>query len=337
MLIRRKFALVVLMVVAVASVIVACEPLAPEPNSQAVNGQAVIVITNTPSPAPLSPSPVLATPLPTRFVPTDTPIPGPTLTPTVPSCDETEGRLVDSAFRSEITDELIDYRLYFPPCYYLSFWRYPYVILLHGSSFDYTQWTDEIGIHTIMDDADAVGTIAPMVLIMVEGGQPQELNVFEDGESFEDIILYELIPELENTYCLWTAPEGRAIGGISRGGFWAFSITLRHPDLFAAVGGHSPFFVDDNAPPSHNPLNLATIIRPGMGLRVYLDHARSDSGATNTGRLANLLRENNVDVTYEVSATGGHDNDYWASKARDYLEFYSESWPIDRADLPTCF
>lgn len=315
--------------------IAACEPLAPE-----ANNQVVIVITNTPTPenTPV-PTSVLATPLPTRVPPSPTPTLFIPPTATIPPCTETEGRLIDSAFSSAITDDLVDYRLYVPPCFFTSGRRYPYVILLHGSGYDLNQWTDDIGIQTIMNSAlsQPETPVAPMVLVMVDGGDPQELNVFDEGVSFEDIILSEVIPDVEQNFCVWNAPQGRAIGGISRGGFWALSIALRNPALFTSVGGHSPALIEDNAPPTHNPLNLAVTVPFDTPLKIYLDIARNDSGEPNATRFSNLLQNGNVPHTYEISATGGHDNEYWTAQALDYLEFYSAAWPKNVADLPTCF
>ncbi|NDJ85818.1 MAG: esterase family protein [Chloroflexi bacterium] len=314
--------------------IVACEPLAPEPDSQVV-----VVITNTPTLVDTpTPTPLLPTALPTRILPTEAPTVMLSPTATVPPCNETEGRLIDGTIESAITEEPVPYRLYLPPCFFVSGRRYPYTILLHGSSYDYTQWTEELGVATFMDDVLAEkGDIAPMVLVMPEGGVPQELNAFDSGQSFEDVILNELIPQLEAEFCLWAAPEGRAIGGISRGGFWAFSIALRHPEQFAAVGGHSPFFVEDNAPAAYNPLNLANTLLPTTPLRIYLDHARGDAGEPGASALSTTLRNRNIVHIYDVNVTGGHNNDYWSSQLRDYLEFYSASWPKDIAALPTCF
>jgi enterochelin esterase-like enzyme len=313
----------------------ACEPLAPEANQQVI-----IVITNTPTPvASASPTALLATPLPTRPLPTPTPTLYIPPTPTVPPCNESEGRVLEETLASTIAENEVPYRLYLPPCFFLSGRRYPYVILLHGSGFDFTQWTDEIGIQTVMDAGlnDPNAPVAPMVLVMPEGGELEELNVFDTGQSFEDFILNELIPAIELNFCVWNVPAGRAIGGISRGGFWALSIALRHPDLFVSVGGHSPFFDDGNAPPENNPLNLAVAVPFDTPLKIYLDIARDDQAEPNTTRLSNLLRNNNVPHTYELSATGGHTNEYWISQARDYLDFYSLVWPKDVAGLPTCF
>jgi enterochelin esterase-like enzyme len=247
--------------------------------------------------------------------------------------------VIEGALDSAIAGQLVPYRLYLPPCFYSSGRRYPYVILLHGSGFTYTQWTDDIGVQTAMDEglSNPLNALAPMALIMPEGGVLQEENFFDTGQSFEDLILDELIPTVESQFCLWNDAMGRAIGGISRGGFWAFSIAFRHPGFFAAVGGHSPFFVEDNAPPSHNPLDLAYNITQTTPLRIFLDNARDDSGGPNVIALSNILRANNVLHTYEISPTGGHDNGYWTAHVRDYLRFYGADWPKDVAGLPTCF
>ncbi len=317
--------------------VVACEPLAPAPADQAV-----IVITNTPTRVvQISPTPVLATPLPTQPLPTSTDAPRPTDTPvpspTVPPCTDNEGLLFDSSFSSDITGDDINFRIYLPPCFYESGRRFPYVLLLHGSGSDQTQWSDDVGVHTTLEDALDSPNIAPMVLIMPEGGTTQEANFFTGGESWEDIIVTELIPGLERDFCLWNESAGRAIGGISRGGFWAMSIALRNPGLFDAVGGHSPAFFEDNAPASHNPLDLAAVASPSIPLRIYLDVARADNAAENVGLFSTSLNSRGVAHTYAVSPTGEHNAAYWSSQVLDYLEFYSASWPKNLSDLPSCF
>lgn len=321
--------------VLVVMIIAACEPLAPEPNSQVI-----VVITNTPTISPsATPTPLLLTLPPTQTpTPTNTPTQVANPSPTIAPCASSRGSLLDLEFESTIVGEPVPYRMYLPPCFYDTFRRYPYVILFHGSNYDQTQWTTGLGIHELMDASlqDPTSGITPMVLVMPYGGDPQELNIFDEGASWEDIVLYELIPDVESKFCVWNEPEGRAIGGISRGGFWAVSIGLRYPDFFTSVGGHSPFFDEDNAPPSHNPLNLAASLRGPVSLRIYVDHARDDSGAANTQRFSATLRNRNVIHTYEISATGSHDNEYWASQVLDYLEFYSGAWPQNVAELPPC-
>lgn len=324
-----RFYLLLLLLVLLA----ACDPLAPEVTPQ------VLVVTNTPAQTSGT-IPAVNNPIPTRVIvqPTATVTPRPVAalpTATVPPCYETEGRLFESAFNSAITGELVAYNIYLPPCFFESGRRYPYLILLHGSGYTMTQWQD-LDIQTVLDTGINDKSLAPMVVVMPAGGIPQEDNTFAAGTSYEDMLLNELIPTLEQNFCLLNNRAGRALGGISRGGFWAFSIAFRHPDLFAAVGGHSPFFAPDNAPPSHNPLALAENA-PGIEtLRIYLDNAQSDSAGPNIILLSNTLRGRNVAHDYAIQPVGGHDNDYWAEHLPAYLAFYGESWIKEVAGLPSC-
>lgn len=313
----------------------ACEPLAPEDESQQV---IVVTATSLPSPQP-SATPPLVTPLPTRIQATATPTVGILPTVDLPPCNETEGRILDGSFASVIIEEDVPYRMYVPPCFFITGQRYPYVILLHGSTFDQTQWTDALGVQTIMDErlADPLNPLPPMVLIMPYGDLLMQENIFDEGASYEDVILDELIPTVESEYCLWTEREGRAIGGISRGGFWAVSIAFRHQDLFSAVGGHSPVFDEGLAPALNDPLQLAQTIPPTTQLRIYLDVTQSDIAESNVTAVSNILRLNGVSHTYEISPTGDHDNEYWSAHVLEYLMFYGENWPRNAANLPSCF
>jgi enterochelin esterase-like enzyme len=194
-------------------------------------------------------------------------------------------------------------------------------------------------VQTALDEglADPLNALPPMVLVMPDGGALEAENIFDEGASFEDMILDELIPEVERRFCVWNEAQGRAIGGISRGGFWSFSMALRHPNRFAAVGGHSPYFAPDIAPPSHDPLQLARTLPQGTPLRIYLDNASGDDGEAYILEMSNILRANNILHTYEISPSGGHDNGYWTAHVRDYLGFYGATWPKDAAQLPSCF
>ncbi|MCI0708809.1 MAG: hypothetical protein L0154_01485 [Chloroflexi bacterium] len=313
----------------------ACEPLAPSQQQQAI-----IIVTNTPtSEFPPTATPNFVTSLPQRPTPTNTIAPVVLPSPTIEPCDEPNGRIISNVFFSTLEGAEVPYRVYVPPCFFQTLRRYPYVILLHGSGYTFEQWTDDLNLQEVMDEmiTGPANPLPPMVVVMPEGGTLMQNNFFEIGRSFEDLILSELIPELERQFCVWETADGRAIGGISRGGFWAFSIAFRNPDEFSAVGGHSPAFYEGNAPITHNPLALADTITPQLLLRIYLDNAREDIGGDSVLQLSNILRENGVPHTYDVSPTGGHDNDYWGEHLPDYLAFYGKEWSPNPATYPSCF
>ena len=85
---------------------------------------------------------------------------------------------------------------------------------------------------------------------MPESGQQQGINSAElyrevKGKygivhkgRYEDYLLDELIPFVDNTFHTILDRSARYIGGISSGGYTALSIGLRHQELFSKIGGH---------------------------------------------------------------------------------------------------
>jgi enterochelin esterase-like enzyme len=349
---KRYFLLFVFLTL---SLLVACEPLAPDQTPQYVVvtgetpetfsmpsptppiGQTAAAVTQVaalpPTAPPANVGGVVNTP-----VPSSTPTPPATAlpSPTPFACQDRAGLVIQSSFYSAITGGDVAYDIYLPPCFYDTFKRYPYVILLHGTGYDQTMW-EELGALVDMDQGVNKGTLPPMVLVMPDGDPLSELNDAPEGQSYENVILDELMPTVEADFCLWGSRQGRAIGGISRGGFWAFSIALRHPDLFSALGGHSPHFEIDNAPPDINPLDLASsanLIK--LPLRIYMDNATNDYVGANAIQMSEILRERGIEHQYLINPTGNHDMDYWSVHTAEYLSFYGQAWPYDPSALPSC-
>jgi len=317
----------------------ACDPLAPEPT------RVVVVLTPTATEAPATPT-VAATDTPVATqealateVATE-PAALPTAVPTATQwvCSEKQGQIVDLQYKSKIARLDERYRIYLPPCYAQTTRRYPYVILMHGSDADEKSWTEQLAVHEALDSGIALQALPPMILVMPNGGDLANTNVFQEGVSWESLIINELMPEVERNFCTWNAREGRAIGGISRGGFWAFEIGFRHPDLFGAIGGHSPFFDANNAGPGYNPLSLAKSVQfaPGKQPRIWIDAGKDDYARPNIEVFQRTLSGRNIDPGYTMNPTGKHEVAYWAQHVSEYLSFYGQTWPRTIEDLPSC-
>lgn len=308
-------------------IVAACEPLAPAPTPQ------VIIVTPVPSSTP----PATETPLATR-TPLPTPTPDYTPTPSPFPCEAEGGTMLAfDEFRSEIAGENLRYRVYIPPCYLETEKRYPYTILLHGQNANEIQW-DRLGMDEALDQGIRLGAVAPMIMVMPYTGSIANRDVFPPDPSYESVILDELIPAVERDFCTWNQPQYRAIGGISRGGFWAYSIALRHPDIFGRVGGHSAVFTEDNAPPAFNPLDLAlnASFLEEAGLRMYLDNAANDLAGEGQRVFSSRLSERGIAHTYLIHPVGDHSEDYWQAHVTEYLAFYTDDWPRSTAELPSC-
>jgi putative tributyrin esterase len=59
-------------------------------------------------------------------------------------------------------------------------------------------------------------------------------------DRYEDYIVKDLITDVEQKFPVAQTQDERAIVGISIGGFGAIVLGLKHPELFAFVGGMSP-------------------------------------------------------------------------------------------------
>jgi len=309
--------------------IVACDPLAPLPTPT----PQVIIVTPEASitPIPTSTRPPTNTPEPS-LTPTNTP------PPTALPCTEDGGQIIPfDEFESATADENLPYRVYIPPCYLETERRYPVVYLLHGLRENEAQW-GELGIADALDQGIRLNALPPMIVVMPDFGSIGAENTFPPNASYETVVLDELKPAVERDFCTINERESRALGGISRGGFWAYSIAMRHPDLFGKVGGHSASFDDSNAPPANNPLELAlnTPFLSDANLVMYIDNGASDPAGTELQLFSSRLSSRGIAHTYVINPVGGHDDDYWRAHLPEYLEFYGREWTRNTSELPSC-
>lgn len=248
-------------------------------------------------------------------------------------CTESTGSLEDRTYHSAILNETMPYSIYTPSCYQTSGRQYPVVYLMHGSDAVDSHYWVRLGLIEALDQGTAAGIIPPMIVVLPFGGWVANQNQF-GAVSWANVFLNELMPDVETHFRVDARREMRAIGGISRGGFWAFNIAFLHPDLFSILGGHSPFFH-----PSHwagaNPLNLVQSV-PGIErLRIWMDHGKYDYAAPNIKIMETRLIARDLSHVYLEYPEGSHEGAYWASHVMDYLIFYGAAWLSSDTPTPT--
>lgn len=241
-----------------------------------------------------------------------------------PTCGETGGMLTRGNYRSNLAQTNMYYTVYTPPCYIGSNQLYPIIYLMHGSNDDDGAW-GRLGLKEILDTGIIEGTIPPVIVVMPFGEWIANENQFE-SVSWENVFLTELLPLVEGNYRVDPRKAARAIGGISRGGFWAFEIAFRRPELFSAVGGHSAFFDDYHAPPEFNPLRLAQTAPALDTLRIWLDRGKDDFAAPGLDLMDERLRERGIPFQYTVYPEGQHYFTYWQQHVAEYVAFYVQDW-----------
>lgn len=136
--------------------------------------------------------------------------------------------------------------VYLPPGYHTDNTRYPTVYLLTGftgrGAFMLNDTAFDEPIQERLDRLINSGQIRPMIVVLPDGftryGGSQYLNSSATGR-YEDYLIDEIVPVIDQTYRTLAQPAFRAIGGKSSGGFGALVQGMRHPDVFGAIACHS--------------------------------------------------------------------------------------------------
>jgi enterochelin esterase-like enzyme len=138
---------------------------------------------------------------------------------------------------------------YFPPDYESSpATRYPVLYLQHGAGEDERGWSTQGRMNFIMDNLIAAGKAKPMIVVMDCGyatkpGAPpaptQTGRPPAPRNSFEDVVINELIPMIDSRYRTVPDRDHRAMAGLSMGSGQALQTTLSHLDKFSYIGAFS--------------------------------------------------------------------------------------------------
>ncbi len=269
----------------------------------------------------LSPTPIATETAVPTYTPEQTAPLLPTSTP-LPTATPCPSGYIENGTMESVFAGTFRYRVYVPPCYRVNGRSYPILYLLPGNIHSDSIW-DDLGLDEIAETGIQDGNYPPFLIAMADGGWIAN-NTSGGYGSYESVILDEFMPHIESQYCTWGTANGRAIGGISRGGYWSLEIAFQHPDQFLSVGGHSAALYDIGADPALNP--QYTGLNQNLGkLRVYMDIGEQDVLIPNLRRLHEDMVA--ADVLHEWHLnSGGHDNAYWMAHLEEYLDWYLEPW-----------
>jgi enterochelin esterase-like enzyme len=244
------------------------------------------------------------------------PPPQPLFTPTqvaIRTCLAQDGKVEVYEVDDPTLTRLLSFRVYLPPCYAeADASPYPSLYLLHGAGYSDSHWQD-LGIDARADTLIERGEISPLIIIM-----PWDRT----GLDLEAAITEWLIPHIDQTYYTQTGSAARAIGGISRGAGLALSIGLKHPDLFSAIGLHSPA----NLYSDPYIVDWVTKIPSAYVPKLWIDIGDKDPLLDSATALGGLLDELKVPLISHVNP-GDHSSTYWSSNLDSYLEWYGSTWP----------
>jgi enterochelin esterase-like enzyme len=206
--------------------------------------------------------------------------------------------------------------------------RYPVVYFLHGlpgSSSSY------LGNDWVIDAVQAAG---PAILVMPQGAReddsdPEYLN-WGAGRNWERYVATELPRYVDAHYRTIRSRTGRALIGISAGGYGATILGLHHLGTFAVIESWSGYFHPTDPSGTRSLDRGADAIAHSFVGRLHADERhRPTFLAFYVGRGDTRFRDENVQFDRELTAThvphlfelyrGGHRTSLWQKHAVGWL------------------
>ena len=154
-----------------------------------------------------------------------------------------QGRIDCSSLDSRILKRPVRYCVQVPPSYDKKDTarppsRYPVLYFLHGLNDD-EQSFFKTGGWTLIEDLRQRGSIGDFLIVAPEGRNSFYINSADGKVRYSDFFLREFIPYIEKKYRVVPDRAGRAVSGISMGGYGALRLGFANPQLFGAVSAQS--------------------------------------------------------------------------------------------------
>jgi putative tributyrin esterase len=208
--------------------------------------------------------------------------------------------------------------------------KLPVVYLLHGGNGSFRDWSNNTDVARFAERG--------LVLVMPDGDESWYTNSAErPGDRYEDYITQDLVTDVETRFPAASGRANRAIMGISMGGFGAVKLGLRHPDMYAFVGGLSsaldapgrPFSiarigqyrhyrsifgsVDSASRRENDPFVLAGSADPAKMPYFFLTCGDNEGLLATNRSFARILEQRHFPYEFHVVA-GGHNWPQWNAR-----------------------
>jgi S-formylglutathione hydrolase FrmB len=141
----------------------------------------------------------------------------------------------DSVFYSPALQRDMRYRVLLPRNYAKG-GRFAVLYLLHGLYGDYLNWDTRTGLENYARNLK-------LLIVMPDAGDSWYTDsATVPGDKFEEYITKDLVSEIDGKYRTIREGHGRAIAGLSMGGYGAVKLALKYPGLFELAGSLSGAF-----------------------------------------------------------------------------------------------
>jgi S-formylglutathione hydrolase FrmB len=191
-----------------------------------------------------------------------------------------QSRIDCSALNSRILKQVVHYCVYLPAGYDSGaaqhpVRRYPVLYFLHGLG-DNERTLFNSGGWTLLDDLRSQHKMGDFLIVAPEGKRSFFINSADGSFRYNDFFLQEFMPHVDRAYRVLPGRAGRAISGISMGGYGALRLAFANPSLFSAVSAQSAALITetpqelDAASRSGSP--LADVLAAVFGMPIDVPH-----------------------------------------------------------------
>ncbi|MGE3819594.1 MAG: alpha/beta hydrolase [Isosphaeraceae bacterium] len=216
--------------------------------------------------------------------------------------------------------------------------------LLHGLSDDHTIWMRRTSVERYVAGL-------PLVVVMPDGGRGWYTNaVAPGGLKYEDDLVKDVVGLVDRTFPVKAERAGRAIGGLSMGGYGAVKNGLKHHETFASVSSHSgalgfarrtadqgrdlsPEFTAVFGPNpkggDEDPFALVERIDHGRLPKLRIDCGTEDFLIEDNRSFHKHLKSSRISHEYQ-EFPGGHDWEYWDEHVREAIAFHTRNLGLSR-------
>lgn len=226
--------------------------------------------------------------------------------------------------------------------------KYPVVYALHGL-FEGSGFWERRGLAAILAELRRAGTVPDFLVVAVDGGNSFFVNA--KAGRYEDMVTSDLVAHVEASYRVAPGRAGRALLGISMGGYGALHVALDQPGLFAAVATHSAMLlekvptaeqgarrgqmaafhqvfgdpIDASLWNENDPLARARKLDPKAAPALFLDCGAEDRYGLASGHreLHRILDERGVSHSFELPP-GDHGYEFVRTRLEKSLRFLGE-------------
>lgn len=196
--------------------------------------------------------------------------------------------------------------------------------------------------------------LGEFVIITPQGENSFYINSRDGHVLYEDFFVREFVPQMERRFRLLGDRAGRAIGGISMGGYGALRLAFKYPRMFVSVAVHMPALLED-LPHGSSGAGLGNFLGAAFGsplnerfwkenspfvfarsanlqgLKIYFDCGDRDNYGFDAGarQMDKLLTARHVAHESHIYP-GNHDWQYVAQHLDASLEFHSRAFGLTK-------